>query len=247
MTSMRNRDQFQRLGKLFESVTVFGAVAAEDTAGRHGDPAASETQDQGIFARFRPGLATIVSIVALAFSGFSFYETVLKQARLRVYQPPLIHMFREGYRDVFAIPITISNDGARRGTVLSFDLSVTNLDTNQSKSFQNLHFGKSPKEETRLFNPITVPGRSSFTDVVLFHALETGAFMKTTGSVVLPLRLTLKMNLDGTGEWLGPAQPKPLIFNMTANYVAGFRDMENGRPTRLHDVRWQKSNAKKTN
>lgn len=244
MTTMRNRDQFQRLGKLFESVTVFGAVAAEDATGRHGDRTVSEAQDQGKFSKFRPGLATIVSVIALAFSGFSFYETVLKQARLRVYQPPLIHMFREGYRDVFAIPITISNDGARRGTVLSFDLSVTNLDTSQSKSFQNLHFGKSPKEETRLFNPITVPGRSSFTDVVLFHALETGAFMKTTGGVVLPLRLTLKMNLDGSGEWLGPAQPKALVFDMTANYVAGFRDMENGRPTRLHDVRWQKSNAK---
>ena len=196
-------------------------------------------------ALFSAGLATLVSVIALAFSGFSFYETVLKQANLRVYQPPLIHMYREGYRDVLAIPVTISNDGAQRGTVLSFDLTVTNLDTNESKSFQNLHFGASPKGETRLFNPITIPGRSSFSDVVLFHALETGAFVETTGGVRLPLRLTLKMNLDDTGEWYGPTAPEPIVFDMTANYVAGFREMESGRPTRLHDERWQKSNARK--
>ena len=177
-------------------------------------------------------------------SGYSFYETVLKQAELRVYQPPLIHMYREGYRDVLAIPITISNDGARRGTILSFDLSVTNLKTDQTKSFQNLHFGKSPKAETRLFNPITVPGRSSYSDVVLFHALETGAFVKTTGGVVLPLRLRLTMNVDGSDAMLGPNQPDTLVFDMTANYVAGFREMESGRPTRLHDARWQTSNGK---
>lgn len=243
MATVRNRDQYQRLGKLFESVTEFGARTTEQSA-----RASNEATGRKLgLARLTPGLATIVSIIALLFSGYSFYETVLKQAELRVYQPPLIHMYREGYRDVLAIPITISNDGARRGTILSFDLAVTNLETEQTKSFQNLHFGKSPKGETRLFNPITVPGRSSYSDVVLFYALETGAFVKTTGGVVLPLRLRLTMNVDGSDAILGPNQPSPLLFDMTANYVAGFRDMENGRPTRLHDARWQKSNGKAAN
>ncbi|MEZ5853596.1 MAG: hypothetical protein R3D67_02195 [Hyphomicrobiaceae bacterium] len=57
------------------------------------------------------GLATFVSIIALVFSGYSFYETVLKQAELRVYNPPLIYMYRKDYRDVF-VALTISNDGA---------------------------------------------------------------------------------------------------------------------------------------
>lgn len=237
-------DRGRKLRQLMEAVIEFGSRTNEQTSSvenEEGDMAGGKRQNG---PRFGAGLATIVSIIALAFSGFSFYETVLKQARLRVYQPPLIHMFREGYRDVLAIPMTISNDGAQRGTVLSFDLKVTNLDTGESKSFQNLHFGKSPKGETRLFNPITVPGRSSFSDVVLFYALKTGAFVETTGGVSLPLRLTLRMNLDGTGDWYGATPPEPIIFDMTANYVAGFRDMESGRPTRLHDVRWQKSNPK---
>lgn len=196
---------------------------------------------------FSPGLATIVSVIALALSAYSFYETVLKQAKLRVYHPPLIHMFREGYRDVLAIPMTVSNDGARRGTVLSFDLKVTNLDTNESKSFQNLHFGASPTGQTRLFNPITISGRSSFSDVVLFHALENGAFVETTGGVRLPLRLTLKMNLDGTGDRYGPKSPEPIVFDMTATYVAEFREMQSGKATRFHDERWQNSKAKSGN
>ncbi|MGI9406122.1 MAG: hypothetical protein ACR2O4_07110, partial [Hyphomicrobiaceae bacterium] len=190
------------------------------------------------------GLATLASIVALLFSGFSFYETVLKQAKLRFYNPPLIYMYRQGYRDVFAIPITISNDGAQRGTILSFDLEMTHLKTSESKAFQNLHFGASPKDEKRLFTPITVPGRSSFSDVVLFHALETGSFVETTGGVELPVRVTLKMNIDTSGEWLAPKPPAPVTFDMTAAYIAGMRDMESGRPTQLHDARWTTARKK---
>ena len=192
-------------------------------------------------------LTTLVSIFALVFSGFSFYETVLKQASMRLYQPPLIHMFREGYRDVLAIPITISNDGARRGTVLSFDLQVTHVTTKKTVKFQNLHFGSSPKGEVKLFNPITVPGRSSYSGVVLFHALETGAFTETTGGVELPLEFKLSMNVDRSGDWydtITPTQARPLTFIMKANFIQGFRAMESGRPTRLHDERWHASKAK---
>ncbi len=191
------------------------------------------------------GLATFVSIIALVFSGYSFYETVLKQAELRVYHPPLIYMYRKDYRDVFAIPLTISNDGAQRGTVLSFDLTVTHLKTNKTMKFQNLHFGTTPVGATRLFTPVTVAGNNAFTDVILFYALETGSFVETTGGVELPLRLTLKLNVDSSGDWLAPKSPPPVTFDMTANYIAGFRDMESGRqPTQLHDLRWTAAKAK---
>jgi len=192
------------------------------------------------------GLATLVSIVALVFSGYSFYETVLKQAALRVYVPPLIYMYRQDFRDVLAVPLTISNDGAQRGTVLSFDLEVTHRETGKTQRFQNLYFGASPKGEVQLFTPVTVAGGSASTNVVLFHALETGSFVETTGGVKLPLRLTLKMNVDSSGDWFAPAQPDPITFDMTANYIAGMRDMESGRPTQLHDERWTAGEAKGT-
>jgi hypothetical protein len=216
------------------------AIWTEPDAGRsRSEDLASRTSERG--------LATLVSIVALVFSGYSFYETVLKQAELRVYPPPLIYMYRQDFRDVFAIPLTISNDGAQRGTVLSFDLEVTHRKTGQTQSFQNLHFGASPRAtDLKLFTPVTVAGGSAATNVVLFHALSTGSLVgETTAGVELPLKLTLKLNIDTSGDWLAPKQPAPVIFDMTATYIASFRDMETGRPIQLHDSRWTAGKAKK--
>lgn len=234
----KGRQQQAKLGELMEAVTEYGTRTAEQASLEYGGDGDMAPPDKRRSFNLSAGLATLVSVVALLFSGFSFYETVLKQANLRIYSPPLIHMYREGYRDVLAIPVTISNDGAQRGTILSFDLTVKHRETNKVVQFQSLNFGDSPKGNKRLFNAITIPGRSSYSDVILFYALETGAFMETTGGVKLPLRLTLKANMDQ-----GSA-PEPVTFDMTANYIAGFPDMERGTPTRLYDERWQNSNVK---
>lgn len=232
-----NRSVNQSLEKFMGEVSEYGT--------RNADHSSPGTLQSGPPARGRSigaGLTTFVSIIAVVFSGFSFYETVLKQASLRFYQPPLIYMYREGFRDVFALPVTISNDGAQRGTILSFDLEIEHLGTGAKTQFQNLHFGASPKSaDKRLFMPITVAGRSSFSDVVLFHALQTGSFVETTGAVELPLRLTLKMNVDQTsewGKWFAQKPPPPQAFDMTATSIAGFNNMEQGQPTQLHDTRW---------
>src|SRR5262245_2014224 len=73
--------------------------------------------------------ATLLSAMALGFSGLSFYESVMKTADLEVFIPPVIHYAREKGGDVeqFAIPITIVNAGARTGTVISMELEVESL------------------------------------------------------------------------------------------------------------------------
>ena len=240
MAKPGGRDAAHSLEEMLGAVREYGSEVQHSASNRNGGDEMGQKRG-GISGS---AIASLVSIIALAFSGFSFYETALKQASLRIYAPPLIHMFRQDYRDVLAIPLTISNDGARRGTVLSFDLKVTNLKTGETKGFQNLHFGSSPKGDKKLFNPITVAGRSSWSGVVLFHALKTGAFIKTTGGVTLPLRLTLKMNLDRSGGWLDAAAAEPVTFDMTASYIASFSEMERGRPTEFHDNRWQQQKAK---
>jgi hypothetical protein len=218
--------------------------------GTHGTSRASSHAHAGfqgrrpVFTDVGSAIAAVVSLIALLFSGYTFYETVLKQAELRVYTSPLIHMYRQDFRDVFAIPVTISNDGAQRGTVLSFDLDITHRTTGQTQRFQNLHFGASPRGDVKLFTPITVAGGGSYSNVVLFHALETGSFVETTGGVELPLRLTLKLNVDQSDGWFGLLAPPPVTFAMTANFIASLRDMESGRPTQLHDARWTAARAK---
>jgi hypothetical protein len=177
-------------------------------------------------------------MTALVFSAYSLYETVIKRADLHIYQPPLIYMYRENFRDVFAVPITLSNLGTQHGTVLSFNLEVTHPETLKRMNFQSLHFGESPKRNTRLFTPITVAGRSSFTDVVLFYALARGAFVETTGGAKLPLRFKLTLNADAASGWLGTKEPAPVIFDMTAEYIQSHNKMEAGEPTHFHDLRW---------
>ena len=182
--------------------------------------------------------AVLSSVTALIFSVFSLYETVIKRAELHIYQPPLLYMYRESFRDVFAIPITLSNMGTQHGTVLSFDLEVTHPETLKAVKFQSLHFGESPKRNARLFTPITVAGRSSFTDVVLFYALSRGSFVEVTGAVKLPLHFKLTLNADATGGWLPTKEPAAVVFDMTADYIQSHNQMEAGVPTPFHDLRW---------
>jgi hypothetical protein len=198
---------------------------------------------ESLFSRARAAIAiltsVLTSVVALAFSGYSFYETVAKQPDFRIYPSPLVYMYRQGFRDVFAIPITLSNDGARRGTVLSFDLEVTHRETGKTMTFQNQKFGESPGAGARVFTPMTVAGRSSATDIVLFYATATGSLVEQqTGNVKLPLRFALKMNIDAGGDWIAPRQPAPLVFEMTADYIQSHAFMERGTPTVLQDARW---------
>lgn len=241
---VRGHKPHEKLGDLMGAVTDYGTRTAEHSSVNAEE--ISEMSGSGKASRWNlsAGLATLVSVVALLFSGFSFYETVLKQANLRVYAPPVVYMYREHFRDIFAIPITLSNDGAQRGTVLSVDLEVKNLLTNKVTTFQGLSFGDNIKGDRRMFHPITVAGRNSFSDVVLFHAHETGSFVETTGGVKLPLQMTLKINPETSGGLFGVKAPKPLTFNMTAQYIASLPDMERGTATKLYDERWQKSKVK---
>jgi hypothetical protein len=196
--------------------------------------------DDGISLRGRAGAwsALLSSITALVFSVFSLYETVIKQADLRIYQPPLIYMYRENFRDVFAIPITLSNVGTQHGTVLSFDLEVTHPGTLKRVAFQSLHFGDSPKRNGRLFTAITVAGRGTFTDVILFYALSRGSFVEATGGVKLPLRFKLTLNAATTGGWFAAREPAAVVFDMTADYIQSHNQMEAGEPTQFHDLHW---------
>jgi hypothetical protein len=59
-------------------------------------------------------LATLVSAFAFAFSAVSFYETVLKQAYLKMYVTDTLSYTRDPYGgyEVVALPVTVANSGA---------------------------------------------------------------------------------------------------------------------------------------
>lgn len=66
-------------------------------------------------------LPTLMSVMALLFSGYSLYESALRAPQLSIFVAPRIDYTDpdrpEAVREVFIVPLTIANDGARPATV----------------------------------------------------------------------------------------------------------------------------------
>jgi hypothetical protein len=122
-------------------------------------------------------LAVFVSAIALIFSGYSLWETSLKAADVRAFVPPVIQFaapYQNSNFEMIAVPVTLTNEGARSATVLSMELAVTDPRSGQTKRFYAADFGRWTMERTRTgayepFAPISLPGRSSRTESVLFY------------------------------------------------------------------------------
>ena len=128
-------------------------------------------------------MPTVFSAVAVGLSCISVYMSTLQSAKLEVYVPPTIHYGRDagGDTELFAIPLTIANDGARSAAVLSIELEVQNLKSNATKRYYSAFLGEHPREATtsnRQFAPLSIAGRGLFSDTVRFYpagrAAETG-------------------------------------------------------------------------
>jgi hypothetical protein len=120
---------------------------------------------------------TLVSVIALAISGYTLWENSLKQANLQVFVPPVVQYsspYQNSNFEVLAIPLTIANEGAQTGTVLNIDLEVTNPKTQATKHFYSADFGRWSMEKTRgnayqPFAPISLEGHGRRTETVLFY------------------------------------------------------------------------------
>jgi hypothetical protein len=165
-------------------------------------------------------LATLVSMFAFAFSGVSFYETVMKQPHLSVYVPPVLHYGQDGGGDseLFAIPITIANDGARTGTVLSLELNAVNVKTRAEQRFYGAYFGDHPKvadATPRAFAPLSIQGRSTFSDTIRFYPVGKvrPLVLEDVGDVTFTLTLqTVRPPASDWLAWFWRSDPKPLTF-----------------------------------
>ncbi|MCF6200428.1 MAG: hypothetical protein L3J67_13790 [Hyphomicrobiaceae bacterium] len=116
--------------------------------------------------------ATILSAFALLFSGYSFYETVIKSADFAVYVAPRIAYTDPNSPDhpleVFILPMTLANDGARTGTVLSIDLTVHKPRTGKSKKFYAANLGTWGVQPRTPFMPVALLGKDTWSQAVQF-------------------------------------------------------------------------------
>lgn len=174
-------------------------------------------------------LATILSAVALLISGLSYYETTLKTAELSVYVPPMIHYARDG-RDVFNVPVTIANDGARTGTVLTMELEVERISEGEGMKKRRFHaafIGEYPRGEdktpSRSFAPLAIAGHSTFTETVRFYPMDDddGVLVSDKGDFRFTLTLlTAKPDQPGMLEQAFRTDPAPLVFELNLPYLA---------------------------
>ena len=199
-------------------------IAGRKDGSDHGAASAAEHASHG-------GLfATLLSGVALVISGLSYYESSMKTADLSVYVPPMIHYARDG-RDVFNIPITISNEGARTGTVLNMELDVEKLTGGEGMKNRRFHaafLGEYPqgeeKTESRSFAPLAIAGHSTFTQTVRFYPMDNddGVLIDDKGDFRFTLNLQLAAPPDPglLDRIIGGSATPPLVFEMTLPYLA---------------------------
>ncbi len=147
-------------------------------------------------------LTAIVSAVALLLSGYNFWDSTLKQPDLKVFVPPIIQYaspYNNTNFEVFAVPVTIINEGGRSGTILSIDLDATNVKTGETKRFYAADFGRWTMERTRSssyqpFAPISLAGKASRTETVLFYTKSEKE--KPAQLITEPGRFQFKLTLD---------------------------------------------------
>ncbi len=159
-------------------------------------------------------LSDVIAGVALLVSGYNLWQTRLKRADLKVFVPPVIHYscpYQNSNFEVFAIPVTLVNEGAQTGTVLSLELHVTDPRTGSVKRFYGADFGRWAMEKTRSgayqpFAPISLAGHARQTETVLFYTRgeeeKPDQLVRATGPY--GFRLTLE---DGTPEKSGRRPP----------------------------------------
>ena len=185
---------------------------------RTADQAQSDALETAQGARLSGGLlATVISAAALLFSGYSFYESVLRSPELAVYVPPQIAYVDPDRPDspfeVFILPITLANDGARSGTVLSIDLEVENPRTNQSKMFYAAQMGSWGTQPKMPFAPVSLAGKASYSKALQFFPRRGEEVARILDLEPGSYNFKLSLNTAAAG---GNSNVRPLEFEMHA-------------------------------
>lgn len=199
--------------------------------------------------------ATVLSAVAVLFSGYSLWDTSLKSADLKVFVPRVISYaapYTNTNFEMIAIPVTLSNEGAQTGTVLHMDLAVTDPRTKETKHFYAAEFGVWSMERTRArsyegFAPLPLAGRTSRTESVLFYTRgeeeKPEQIIREVGPYDFTLTVTPAEGEGGLAGALGGGSVKPV--SVSFQRVLPFYDaraFENGA-IHMHAPDWKSSSS----
>jgi hypothetical protein len=171
-------------------------------------------------------LSDVGSAAAFVVSAYSLYQTTLKRAAIKVFVSPVIRYaspYQNSNFEAFAVPVTLTNEGARTGLIVSMDLQVRAPERDVIKRFYSADVGQWSIEKNRTgdfrpFAPIVLAGRTSHTETIIFHARRDEPVMQIVDKegpyqFMLTMQTTLE---EGFGflNRLRQKPPKPLLFDM---------------------------------
>jgi hypothetical protein len=146
----------------------------------------------------------LLSVVALVVSGYGLYESSLKAPDVAIYVAPRVDYTDpdrpESVLEVFVVPVTLANHGARSSTIHAIDLEVKNPRTGGIKRFYAARLGAWGETPLRPFTPVALQGKASYSQAIQFlpRAEEKiGRVLDQEGGEY-ELRLRLDMSAAGT-------------------------------------------------
>lgn len=200
-------------------------------------PVGTDPNDLASQAAGRSGdwITASVSAVALLFSGYSLWESSLKDPDLKIFVPPVIQFaapYQNSNMEIVAIPVTITNEGARTGTVLSMELKVKNLKSGEEKRFYAADFGRWTMEKARAFAfqpfaPISLAGNASRTESVLFYTRGDEEKVQELIRDLGAYQFTLTVEQAEEGNILGQGKPPSVTFERELRWFDA-RSFQNG-------------------
>lgn len=142
---------------------------------------------QGVLRFTKDALAIVISIISFVISTVNVYVTNLKSPDLSMIVAPYIRHIvdNQSLNESFFIPVTIVNQGARPGSLTSFELAVKYLPGGEQETYYAQYFAQEDNSELLggFFSPLNLAGYSSDGRTVCFYPLgkRSGTFFAQTG------------------------------------------------------------------
>jgi hypothetical protein len=183
---------------------------------------------KGLLRFTREALAIVISIISFVISTVNVYVTNLKSPDLSMIVAPYIRQVvdNSSLNEAFFVPLTIVNQGARPGSLTSFELVITYLPTGEQETYYSQYFAQENNAELlgSFFSPLNLAGYSSDGRTVCFYPLgkrdgnffaETGTYQFAVTGIEANVRgqpqksITQVFNIDLTDEMRSQMQQAP--------------------------------------
>jgi hypothetical protein len=129
-----------------------------------------------------------ISTMSLLLSTFNLYINYLRAPDINfVVAPYVSHVMDDANgKEAFFIPVTAFNQGARPGTILLFELTVTHVQAQRQASYSAQYYAKKDDNTSlgSFFSPMSLDGYSTVAETVCFYPIgaHTGRLFSEPGA-----------------------------------------------------------------